>query len=410
MRILIWGDSPTATTGFGIVNKHIAKLLTNEYKASIDWLAINYDGNPHQLNYRLYPALHPMSAQPDSFGRDYICQMLLEVRPDILFIHLDLFNIAPVIKQIKEIQQKLIKAGHPFQIIGLFPIDGVVHNFEAEIIKEFDFPITYTNWGKDLCLKIDPILDIKVISPGGYSEKDFYPINNPNLKREVFGFNDKFVITSINRNTQRKQLPLLLEALALVKKTHPNVFLYIHANPNEFGLNLQLVADRLGLRYQTDYLTPTPNFAEHKGTTIKNLNDIYNASDLIISAATGEGWGLSVCTEAPATKTLCLLPNIEPLNENLNNNAVYYKADSAAYFENDISRLRPIPDYKDMAIKIKEIIDNQADKKYKSIKVAASKWVKQFTLKEINKKWIDIFNKTLSQLDKVKKNLSYLKK
>jgi glycosyltransferase involved in cell wall biosynthesis len=56
------------------------------------------------------------------------------------------------------------------------------------------------------------------------------------------------------------------------------------------------------------------NFNVNSGYPVQVVNDLYNCADVCVSAALGEGWGLS-SVEAMATKTPCIFPDNTSLTE-----------------------------------------------------------------------------------------------
>jgi glycosyltransferase involved in cell wall biosynthesis len=73
------------------------------------------------------------------------------------------------------------------------------------------------------------------------------------------------------------------------------------------GWNLDEVVKSMGLSLNKDVVFPQ-NFSPNKGFPVEVLNKIYNASDVVVSSTTGEGWGLAQ-VEAMATKTPVISPD-----------------------------------------------------------------------------------------------------
>src|SRR5512144_1384626 len=82
MHVVWWSDGPVVPTGFGVVTKNIADSLFVRKvldPATTYFYAINYigDWSPNQQRYRLWPANVGLARDPDPYGRDRFCQMLL---------------------------------------------------------------------------------------------------------------------------------------------------------------------------------------------------------------------------------------------------------------------------------------------------------------------------------------------
>ncbi len=83
VKILWVGDGVTPT-GFSRVNHNIIKYLNKKYE--VHHLAINYRGDPHDYEHRIYPAAVPMGTQSDVWGYSRFISLLASIRPNIIFI------------------------------------------------------------------------------------------------------------------------------------------------------------------------------------------------------------------------------------------------------------------------------------------------------------------------------------
>jgi len=392
MKILIWGDSPTATTGFARVLREIFTKLIKFKNPEIAWLGVNYSGSPHNFPFKIYPAQEQLVKFPDITGIKRLPGFIEEFKPDVLFILQDLWMFNRSTSRLSNLKMIAKDKGRPFKIVYYFPVDGEVHQDWADSLDIADIPITYTQWAKNQCVKKNPKLKDKLqVIPHGVNTKTFYPIQLDKTKC--------FTFTNIGRNMQRKQLALGLIALSKLKlKDVKNHKMYIHAQPDEFGISLFKIAKSLGLKYgfldddgNYDVLFPEFGFTEHKGISDKELNKVYNEADCFFSTTVGEGWGLPLL-EAAACKKLLLVPEIEPLIENLKDRAIFYKTNGCVTFESDLSLIRPIPDIDDLTNKMESILRNS--KKYDKLKQNAYDWAQSLSWEKVFQNyWLKIFKK-----------------
>ena len=311
-------------TGFATVSKNLVKNWTEHYgdRLKLDIVAINYFGEDYTEgdNIRVISAKVKDIAK-DDFGRYSFIRSLHDVDYDIIFILQDLGVIQPCIKYLKEIKkEKQLKGRVVFKSIFYFPVD---FSLTPHLVKEldfFDFLATYTEYGRSQVLRLDKTLDKKLsVIPHANNIKDFYNISKSDIlefRNEYFGDNaDKFIVTNINRNQSRKDIPTTIFGfMEYWEEYNSNSFLYLHMNPSDpMGWNLRNILSQTPLKEGIDYQFP-PEEDVNKGASVERINKIYNASDVFLTTATGGGWELSV-TEAMATKLPVIVPNHTSLGE-----------------------------------------------------------------------------------------------
>jgi glycosyltransferase involved in cell wall biosynthesis len=233
---------------------------------------------------------------------------------DILFLLQDSF----IMTFLPNLLQEMRKRGKNFRTLVYFPIDGVPWTEWVEAMSAADVPITYTEWGKAQCTKTYPAIGEKIqVIPHGISLKEFFPVTpeeRGRLRKFYFGPHaDKFIIINVNRNQQRKDIPATMMAFKEFHKECPNSLLYLHCAEKDVGWDLNRVAQHLDLKLGDEVIFPK-NFNVNTGFPVRVVNELYNCADVCISAALGEGWGLS-SVEAMATKTPCIFPDNTSLTE-----------------------------------------------------------------------------------------------
>ena len=292
-KILMYADAPTCCTGFSTVARNIAAALYKTGKYEIDIFGINYHGDPYdqkKLPYRIWPAI--TNAQHDPYGRQKFVQMAQQMEFDILFFLQDTFIldfIPPLIGKLKE-------SGKKFKSICYYPIDGRPKAQWINNVNPVDYLVTYTEYAKNLSKEVFPMVqDTKVIYHGA-NVSEYYPVAKEQaqqFKERYLGEKnkDKFIVTNLNRNQQRKDIPRTIAAFKEFKKEVPNSLLYLHMAKKDQGWDLEAVVQAFGLEVTKDVMFPE-NFNVNQGYPINFVNMIYNMSDLIVSTTTGEGFGL----------------------------------------------------------------------------------------------------------------------
>ncbi len=411
IRILAWGATPFVITGFGVVMKEILKNLYRSYPGSYDicQVAINYHGDfceemeitggLQNGRLRQWPAACPMpgGAGMNLYGQPKFLQLIKGHRDDfdVVFLFEDPFWLGGTIPGsnmflMDAVRSELVAKGMGHvPIVSYFPIDGIPKQSWIENIAKADFPITYLNFGANLCTKLCPSIAQKLsIIPHGVNQKEFFPIPKEearSFKRAMLGdkFADKFMVLNVNRNQLRKLIPSNMIAFKQFKQLVPDAVLYLNMQAVDVGWNLLETCQSLQLRPGVDVFFP-PDFNVQKGLTVEELNKLFNCADVVSSTAVGGGWELSI-SQAFATRTSVLAPantsHVElcgnQVDENERRGLLYHSGRNLAQtivFPGDNEVLRPLPDTDDMVSKLKHMYENP--EMCRKMEDVAFNWVK----------------------------------
>lgn len=376
IKLLFYGDSPTASTGFGTVSKNILTGLHRTNKYDITVLGINMWGEPHKFPFPIWPMA---VGSADPYGRQKALDMMAspEFQFDVLFMIQDSFILEFMNNAIKP-----LKAAKDFTSVCYYPVDGVPRKSWIESMASFDVPVTYTEFARSESILAHPgIADRLQVIPHGTDSKSFFPVSDAEVaafRNSYFGpFADRFIVTNVNRNQQRKDIPRSIMVFKEFKKLRPSSVLYLHCAPVDQGWDLNHLVVALGLKPGEDVIYPNKDFTTHRGYPIEVLNLIYNASDVVMSTTLGEGWGLS-STEAMAAKVPVLFPRNTSLTEIVGEDRGFLansgaSADHFVCVPSDNEVIRPLTDVRDMAEKLLFIHDNpdEANRRVEN----AYKWV-----------------------------------
>lgn len=364
IKLLFYGDAPTVATGFGTVSRNILQGLHATGKYDIAVLGVNYWGDPHQFKFPIWPI--GIGGQ-DPYGRQRAFEMMTrDFDFDVLFLFQDSFILESFMAQ----GLPKLRQSKKFVTVGYYPIDGTPKKSWIDCMNMFDVPVAYTEFGKKESILACPSIADKIqVIPHGANTKDFFPLS----KEEVLQFRtsffgrlaDKFIITNVNRNQQRKDIPRTLLAFREFKKLRPNSVLYLHMAAKDQGWNLPEVISGMGLVLNEDVLLPGGNFGPNQGYPIEAVNCIYNASDVIMSTTVGEGWGLS-SVEAMACKTPIIFPDNTALREIVGLDRGYLVESGATpndfmVIPNDNEILRPVTSVTGMAEALINVYDNREE-------------------------------------------------
>jgi len=430
MKKILFLCDHLARTGYGIVSEQIVARLIDYFgdKIAIHIVAINYFGEPVKMATGIAGQSEnavinvyiesgklsqdkertPEHMEQDNFGRMVFIERLAQIDFDGIFILQDLGIIQPIIPILKGIKEaKKTTNRKQFKSIFYFPVDGEIHPKYYKDLEFFDLLVTYTEFGRGQLLKHRPELQPKVkVVPHGTDTNDFFCFNELNgvgnrhaFRKEYFGDNSKkFIISNINRNQPRKDIPTTIFGFIEAKKIWGDLkhwkepFLYLHMHPcDPLGNDLKCLLEQTDLIEGVDYMFPKTDSDVFQVDT-PTLNKIYNASDCYVTTTRGEGWGLSV-TEAMATGLPVIIPNHTSLAE--------IGANGRALF---LSEFNSVCDLQDNIIRDKcnefevaERIIDVANMKYVDyhrldlITQNALEWVRGLSWENICKRWVDYF-------------------
>lgn len=349
-KLLIYCDSPTVKTGFGVVASNLFRDLHEDFQVAI--LGVNYRGLQQYDTSKYF--IYSVEGQ-DLLGFNRFEPVLEDFKPDKILLFQDVFNIDVVLPVIKKFNEHT-------PICVYFPIDGMpVSQAWKQVFEVPQNIITYTKWGIDAIVEAHPHIQKDKINYlyHGVDTAVFKKVPNAISKRlrEEKNWDNKFVVLSVNRFQPRKALPLLFRAYALFAKgykicdcgnaylatrdrcdlnlcdsshvveEHPgktDIMLYLHCNAQEpmmgpgranliqahllnAGFKDEDMNNILSVFSGNIYKDPVPEYM---------LNIIYNASDVNISTTLGEGVGLSL-VEASATGTTSIAPKNSSIPEML---------------------------------------------------------------------------------------------
>lgn len=405
IKVLAYCDSPTCATGFGTVSRNIFEALYKTGKYSIDIIGINYWGDPHNFPYRIWPA--GTNPEKDPYGRQKAINMIPNMDFDILFFLQDTFimDFLPVL--LPHLKSNRAK---PFGSICYYPTDSIIKPAWAKNIAPVDNIVSYTEFGREELLKTltDREKDVSVI-PHGANITDFYPMKDKDklmeFKKNYFGdYADHFIITNLNRNQQRKDIPRTIKAFKKFRELVPESILYLHMAQQDQGWNLPEVCAVEGLSTSSDVIFPQ-NFGPNQGYPREIVNALYNCSDVVVSTTLGEGFGLS-WLEAMAAKVPILMPRNTAMKEFITDDLGYLmnSGDNESLWtvlphDNEVQR--PLVDVDDMVDKLYHIYNNREEAANKAEN--AYEWIlnKMDWQGPIAKAWVNTFDSVYKNITNV---------
>jgi len=261
-------------------------------------------------------------------GKDAIATL----KPDIVFLMNDFWMLPQYLKVFEPYR-------HQFKLIAYVPVDGKLPDDQwVQSLQSVDRFAVYSQFGKAEVEQsvarlaqagircqfqtVDAIplgVDTTAFYPlSGSVEAQFAPPGRLPAKQQLFpdepDLADAFWVLNANRPQPRKRIDLTLKSFALFACEKPaNVKLYLHHAIMNAEERQDIVnqAEQLGI---LDRLQLSPVMDGRDRITDDDLNLIYNACDVGINTAMGEGWGL-VSLEHAATGAAQIVPKHSACSE-----------------------------------------------------------------------------------------------
>jgi glycosyltransferase involved in cell wall biosynthesis len=390
---ILWIGDAVATTGFARVNHSVITNLPRRY--DIHHLGINYMGDPHEFDYKIYPAL----LGGDVYGINRITELVKNIKPDIIFILNDPWIIDTYLDHL--VKEKLTD----IPIVVYFPVDAEEH--DPSWFRHYQYvyaTCTYTDFAKQIVLGTEQFEDDDdiIVIPHGSDPTRFFPYPNENgvsgdiiARQELYPYKDNpkflnsFIILNANRNQPRKRIDITMRAFAEFHRDKKDVKLYCHMGTVDMGVDILKLAKRYN--FDEDFIISSTT-QQIPGIPDQRLNLIYNGCDVGINTSMGEGWGLTSWEQASARKAQ-LVPRHSALEEIWEDAAIFIEPSEERYMYDRINTLATIPSHNGTVEAMNVAYDMWHDGSLRELDVAAYELTQkpEYSWKHIAKKFDKIF-------------------
>ena len=326
-RLLVIADSPTQSTGFGIVTENIlTNLSAQEWDISV--LAINYygDAHPYQSKFKLF---NP-SAGGDVYGFARLNEMLQGIQPELIFIINDVWLVAEYIRRIRKVLPHV-------PIVVYTPVDSpCIKPDYVEPLNAATHVICYTDWGMQELRNSGLTVQGSVI-PHGVNPGLFSPLPRSQARQELFlgveALTDKdpFIVLYLGRNQPRKRVDLYVWIMAkwLKQFPHEDVYFHYHGAPKgDLGWDIEYLAHIWGVGDRL--IVTSKTLRADSGIPAEKMKYIYNAANVYLQVCANEGWSLPL-HEAMACGVPCIVPEYSALAECPNGAVAYVPVDETPW-------------------------------------------------------------------------------
>lgn len=308
LKFMLVGTHAHQTTGYSKVTYHIIQELA-KHRDEFDIFHFGFQkfmAQPH--DYRVYPqgvdVYDPVEAEKSNgapkemgFGFSQLAAYVRKVRPDVVLI----YNDAGVICQFLEKLAAELTADERKAYKLIIYLDQVYEiqrpQFLARIDQDADMYFAFTQYWKEVLVKQGIKKPIHILRHG-FDPTQFKPMDRAAARKKHGLPENLFIFLNLNRNTPRKRHDIVVQAFAhLVARnpTKPLALLEVCDGGEGGGYPIQ----EIYMRTLGSLNVPIQHHA-HKLMISKQsltytdelINELYALSDVGITAADGEGFGL----------------------------------------------------------------------------------------------------------------------
>jgi len=293
------------TTGYSKVTYHILKELAKRnvcdiYHFGIQKFMVAPEGyRQYPEGIQVYdPALKEKNKEAETemgFGYSQLPDYVRSLKPDIVLI----YNDAAVITQYMNKLETIPVAERTYKLMVY--LDQVYTIQRPELLARIDRNahtfFVFTKYWKDILEKQGIQKPIHVLRHG-FDSTQFRQLDRLSIRLKHGIPENAFVFLNVNRNTPRKRYDIVVTAFAELIARHPAkqlLFLAICDNGESGGYPIQEIFLRELTRLSLPIAQHAQKFMISKSSmtyTDELINELYSLSDVGITAAEGEGFGL----------------------------------------------------------------------------------------------------------------------
>ena len=380
---LLWIGDAVQQTGFARVTHSVCDRLHGSGEWDVNILGVNYNGDPHDYPYRIFPAI----LGGDVWGVNRVMPIIRQLKPDAVLILNDPWNVVQYVNA--------IEANIP--LVAYLPVDAP-NQMAGKSLSGLQRAIAYTQFGRKHLILGGYQGRCDVI-PHGVDLTNYLPLSKDaalaKLKLTEKIKSDSFIVGVVARNQPRKRLDLTIQAWTKwwISAGNPrNAYLYMHSTMHDIGWNLLQLATYYGINEQ--FIVTNPKMSIQNCLAEENLKFVYNAFDVQLHTSLGEGWGLTA-HEGMACGIPQIMPKYAAFAEWAEGAAHFVPVTSYAVTPQTINTIGGVVDFDGTVAAIDKFYRDPAYRSEMSSLALARATESRFNWDEIAKQFSDVLTETV---------------
>lgn len=380
MKKLLWIGDAACPSGFARATHETLDTLRDHYEVTV--LGMNYRGDPHAYPYPIY------SAMPggDPFGLGRMVWMCDLVKPDVIVIQQDPWNLQQYIGRLEQVPEF-----KDVPVVAAVAIDGL--NVRSAWFRGLSHAVFWTKFAQ-LEARKGGYVGASTVIPLGVDLATYRPVDKAEVReRRIPTLTDKFIIGNVNRNQPRKRWDLTLRYFAEWRhsKKVEDAWLYLHTAPTgDVCVDVRQLARYYSIHDRIAMMEPEVFY----GISEDEMRDTYNCFDVAVSTTQGEGMGLTTM-EAMACGVPCIMPAWSALGDWAKDASVQIPCTATAVGSPYVNVIGGVPDEQDFITALDNLYNRPQDRL--SIGDTGRRLMEEdrFRWATIGQEWLKVLGKVL---------------
>jgi len=304
VKFMLVGTHTNQTTGYSKVTHNIIHELVKYPWIDVYHFAFQNFVKSQQPN-RMYPPnvniYDPFANEngdhsEQGFGFSQLPGYVRQVKPDVIMI----YNDASIIcRFLDKLQEQLQPDERKYKMI--IYLDQVYKiqrpEFLERINRDTDIYFAFTNYWREILQQQGITKPIHILRHG-FEPNEFKPLNRDAMRKKHNIPQQVFLFLNLNRNTPRKRHDIVIQAFAQLVAKHPTKPLGLLAvcdagQLGGFPIKEIYMRELIRLNLIPQHHVHKLMVTEHSMAWDDNvINELYSMSDVGITGADGEGFGL----------------------------------------------------------------------------------------------------------------------